>query len=349
MYPILSSLMIDSGFALNSMVKEECAAAAVGAEMQHQQQQQLLTECKIEQSALENDFDQDDAAELATVENALSDLDETFLASVVGQHGSFEFVEAADAADAYRSESIDYMMNMEDQFDATQPSLENSSELTLNLLDEALCIDLLASLDQQCWHTSNNNNNNNETDQAILAVLIAEVEANGDDESIQAEVSADLAPLLHDMSESALSSPSDAAACQSPMYESRRNSDSDNSISTTTMMTTIASGRSAKKRKAVQDDDDGDGDGDELSDARSSNNKKEANKAAALRYRNKKQREKDEMFAECEDYERRNASLKQQIDDVQSEIDCIKSLLVQVLVSKNNNNNSNTSPALTSV
>lgn len=68
-------------------------------------------------------------------------------------------------------------------------------------------------------------------------------------------------------------------------------------------------------------------------------NKRESNKAAANRYRLKKQKEKDDLFIECEMHERRNMELKRDIDDIQTEINCIKNLLVEALLSKKKNNN----------
>jgi len=63
-------------------------------------------------------------------------------------------------------------------------------------------------------------------------------------------------------------------------------------------------------------------------------NKKESNKAAANRYRSKKQKEKDDLFTECQLYELKNVDLKKEIEDVQSEINCIKNLLVEALITK---------------
>lgn len=63
--------------------------------------------------------------------------------------------------------------------------------------------------------------------------------------------------------------------------------------------------------------------------------KKESNKAAAIRYRTKKLKEKDELFRECELYAKKNGELKKKIDDLQTEISFIKSLLVEALIKKN--------------
>lgn len=62
--------------------------------------------------------------------------------------------------------------------------------------------------------------------------------------------------------------------------------------------------------------------------------KKDSNKAAATRYRTKKLKEREELFVECEMYAKKNATLKGKIDDLQTEISFIKSLLVEVLIRK---------------
>lgn len=62
--------------------------------------------------------------------------------------------------------------------------------------------------------------------------------------------------------------------------------------------------------------------------------KKESNKRAANKYRSKKLKAKDDLFNELEEYTRRNEALTAKIDDVQTEIDIFKSLLVQVLSNK---------------
>jgi hypothetical protein len=61
-------------------------------------------------------------------------------------------------------------------------------------------------------------------------------------------------------------------------------------------------------------------------------NKKESNRAAAIRYRSKKLKERDQLFVECEAYAKRNAEMKKKIDDTLTEISFIKSLLVEALV-----------------
>ncbi len=68
-------------------------------------------------------------------------------------------------------------------------------------------------------------------------------------------------------------------------------------------------------------------------------NKKESNKAAASRYRSKKSKEKDQLFVECEYYEKKNSEMKQKISDIESEIQSIRSLLVQALLVKNDSLN----------
>lgn len=68
--------------------------------------------------------------------------------------------------------------------------------------------------------------------------------------------------------------------------------------------------------------------------------KKESNKAAAVRYRCKKALEKDRLFAECEIYEKKNSDIKEKIGDLENEIDFIKNLLVQAFLAKNQNTSS---------
>lgn len=62
--------------------------------------------------------------------------------------------------------------------------------------------------------------------------------------------------------------------------------------------------------------------------------KKQSNKVAAVKYRNKKLKEREILFAECEEYEKKNAELKRKIEDTQTEISFIKSLLVEALIGK---------------
>lgn len=63
--------------------------------------------------------------------------------------------------------------------------------------------------------------------------------------------------------------------------------------------------------------------------------KKESNKAAAIRYRSKKIKERNNLFLECDAYANKNATLKQRIDELQTEISFIKSLLVEALIKRN--------------
>lgn len=63
--------------------------------------------------------------------------------------------------------------------------------------------------------------------------------------------------------------------------------------------------------------------------------KKQSNKVAAVKYRNKKLKERDELFAECDKYASRNAQLRKMIEETQTEISFIKSLLVEALIARN--------------
>lgn len=63
--------------------------------------------------------------------------------------------------------------------------------------------------------------------------------------------------------------------------------------------------------------------------------KKESNKVAAIKYRTKKLKEKDQLFAECQIYAKKNDEMRKKILDCQSEISFIKSLLVEALIAKN--------------
>jgi hypothetical protein len=63
--------------------------------------------------------------------------------------------------------------------------------------------------------------------------------------------------------------------------------------------------------------------------------KKEANKAATVRYRSKKVKERDELFAQVSEYSKKNLELKNRIENLQSEIGCIKNLIIQIYVKKN--------------
>lgn len=62
--------------------------------------------------------------------------------------------------------------------------------------------------------------------------------------------------------------------------------------------------------------------------------KKESNKMAAIRYRTKKLKEKDQLFTECDEYALKIKEMRQKVADAQSEISFIKSLLVEALVLK---------------
>jgi len=62
--------------------------------------------------------------------------------------------------------------------------------------------------------------------------------------------------------------------------------------------------------------------------------KKESNKMAAIRYRNKKLKEKDHLFTECEEFGQKLKDMRQKVNDTQAEISFIKSLLVEALVLK---------------
>jgi len=57
---------------------------------------------------------------------------------------------------------------------------------------------------------------------------------------------------------------------------------------------------------------------------------KERNKEATQRYRSKKLEERAKLFAEVDHYENLNKELRAKIEDIQSEVNLIKSLLVQV-------------------
>jgi len=63
--------------------------------------------------------------------------------------------------------------------------------------------------------------------------------------------------------------------------------------------------------------------------------KKQSNKEAAIRYRHKKTREKETLFHERDSFESENRELKKKIDDVQTEINFVKNILVEMLLKKN--------------
>jgi len=64
--------------------------------------------------------------------------------------------------------------------------------------------------------------------------------------------------------------------------------------------------------------------------------KRESNKAAASRYRSKKSKERNDLFQQTEIYEKKNIELKEKIQDVEAEINSIRSLLIQALLIKEN-------------
>lgn len=64
------------------------------------------------------------------------------------------------------------------------------------------------------------------------------------------------------------------------------------------------------------------------------NAQKDRNKEAVIKYRSKKIKKREELFAECEDYAKKNSALRQKIDDVLTEISLIKTLLVEALIAK---------------
>jgi len=59
-----------------------------------------------------------------------------------------------------------------------------------------------------------------------------------------------------------------------------------------------------------------------------------SNKLAAQKYRNKKIQKREQLFADCEHYEKLNKDLRKKIDDIQTEVNLIKTLLVQVYLAK---------------
>lgn len=64
------------------------------------------------------------------------------------------------------------------------------------------------------------------------------------------------------------------------------------------------------------------------------NSGESTNKLAAQKYRSKKIQLRDQLFADCEHYEKLNKELRTKIEDVQSEVNLIKTLLVQVYLAK---------------
>lgn len=63
-------------------------------------------------------------------------------------------------------------------------------------------------------------------------------------------------------------------------------------------------------------------------------NKRESNKVAAVRYRQRKAKERDQLFQECELYGKKNEDLKEKISDLEQQIGFIKSFLMQALAQK---------------
>ena len=59
-----------------------------------------------------------------------------------------------------------------------------------------------------------------------------------------------------------------------------------------------------------------------------------SNKLAAQKYRNKKLQMREKLFADCKHYEKLNKDLRKKIDDIQTEVNLIKTLLVQVYLAK---------------
>jgi len=67
--------------------------------------------------------------------------------------------------------------------------------------------------------------------------------------------------------------------------------------------------------------------------------KKESNKEAASRYRTKKLSEKDSLFETKQHLEKQNDDVKKKIDHVQTEINYLKNIIVQMLMTKGILNN----------
>ena len=67
--------------------------------------------------------------------------------------------------------------------------------------------------------------------------------------------------------------------------------------------------------------------------------KKESNKEAASRYRMKKLSEKDRLFEAKQELEKQNDDVKKKIDHVQTEINYLKNIIVQMLLTKGILNN----------
>lgn len=62
--------------------------------------------------------------------------------------------------------------------------------------------------------------------------------------------------------------------------------------------------------------------------------KKQSNKEAATRYRQKKNKEKEDLFTTRELYKKENNELKKKIEDIQTEINFVKNILVEMLLKK---------------
>lgn len=72
-----------------------------------------------------------------------------------------------------------------------------------------------------------------------------------------------------------------------------------------------------------------------VNDKSLSYNKKQSNKEAAIRYRQKKQKEKENLFHTRSLLEKENQELKSKIEDIQVEINFVKNILVEMLFKKN--------------
>jgi hypothetical protein len=63
--------------------------------------------------------------------------------------------------------------------------------------------------------------------------------------------------------------------------------------------------------------------------------KKQSNKEAAIRYRQKKMKEKYDLFKTRDGLKSENEDLKKKIEDIQLEISLVKNILVELLIKKN--------------
>ncbi len=59
------------------------------------------------------------------------------------------------------------------------------------------------------------------------------------------------------------------------------------------------------------------------------------NKEAVIKYRSNKMKKREELFKECEIFSKKNSELRKKCDDLLTEINLIKSLLVEALLAKN--------------